>query len=752
MLLPATVFAQVGFHLLGYMGDQSLVPVPSSSAYAISADGKTVVGGSTHGTATESLAYNVFKWTAATGMQANPKDKVGNELILGPGAGVSADGSVVAGDANYGTAGSAYVWDGNNVVLLFPGSKTHSYTRVFHVSPSGNFVIGAAPNSANIYNGFKYGDHTGFLQLLPVLAAGRAEIAFGCSRNAEVIAGSSGASLDDPFPLPVYWDSKGVHRIHLPDIYLGGVAGAVDEAGDLIAGVAMSKTAQDLFIYNVLLDETTIVPGPSNFPIMQVTGMSGDGAIICGLYANPSSPMGNAGFVWSIEVPSRVQDAESFLIDHKAGTNSVPVALYGVSDDGTAFCGIANPDDDTKQQAFVAKVAYALKIASVDYEDNQVVGGFETVQATAALNRPLLFDEQPFEVSVSSSDPAVLAAPSAPLVFKPGQGSIKLNMNTSVVNSDTNVALTYTSEANEIVTTVLVRLRPFENSFRLSKSKAVGGKVLVGTVLLAFPMEEDVVVALASSNTSAATVPPTVTIPTGQTSADFNITTLKVDSTKFVQIEAAAQKKAVFENLELLPPLKLLDVKLADDDIVGGADRMTATVSLNRAVQLPEEDPFQVTLTSSDPSVIPSITSGGFSFSSGTSTRILSVQTFKVSNDKPVDLSFECSENKITKTETVQAVAFENSFTLSPNPVVGGNPVKLTVFLSKALDEDVVVTLAVVGDTAAASVPPSVTIPAGSTSASITVTTRKVTTTPFVQIEAAAQHKAVFETLTIKPK
>src|SRR5262249_44815241 len=76
-------------------GDLGTLPGDTSSgAYAVSAEGSTVVGGSCMGTSDEGATCRAFRWTEATGMMSLGK-LPGDSTSLA--LGVSADGSVVVG-------------------------------------------------------------------------------------------------------------------------------------------------------------------------------------------------------------------------------------------------------------------------------------------------------------------------------------------------------------------------------------------------------------------------------------------------------------------------------------------------------------------------------------------------------------------------------------------------------------------------------------------------------------------------------
>lgn len=88
----------------------------------------------------------------------------------------------------------------------------------------------------------------------------------------------------------------------------------------------------------------------------------------------------------------------------------------------------------------------------------------------------------------------------------------------------------------------------------------------------------------------------------------------------------------------------------------------------------------------------------------------------------------------------------------SPNPVTGGNSVTGTVLLNGKTAVDTTVKLKVTKNAAAiASLPASVTVLAGSSSATFTVVTNAVTTQTVVSVQATANLKSKAGTLTVNP-
>jgi photosystem II stability/assembly factor-like uncharacterized protein len=125
------------------------------------------------------------------------------------------------------------------------------------------------------------------------------------------------------------------------------------------------------------------------------------------------------------------------------------------------------------------------------------------------------------------------------LVIPEGQSSADFTVNTFAVKKSTLVTLrgAYPGPSKYAPFTVLP---PYAiSALSLSPTSVKGGVAVTGTVKMNGPAPSDTVVTLLSSNTLAATVPVSVTIPAGATQATFTVTTLVVKSNKTVTMTAA---------------------------------------------------------------------------------------------------------------------------------------------------------------------------------------------------------------------
>jgi thermitase len=163
-------------------------------------------------------------------------------------------------------------------------------------------------------------------------------------------------------------------------------------------------------------------------------------------------------------------------------------------------------------------------LSSLSLNPSTVVGGNPST-GTVTLTAPA--QSGGFTVQLSSSNPSVASVPSSVTVPQ-GQTSANFTVTTTPVTSQTNVTITASAQGVTRQATLTVTPQPSVTlqSLTISPSSVWGGSNATGTVTLTGPAPAGgAVVQLRSSNTSAATVPSSVTVPAGQTSASFTIRT-----------------------------------------------------------------------------------------------------------------------------------------------------------------------------------------------------------------------------------
>ncbi|MCL6535801.1 MAG: S8 family peptidase [Armatimonadetes bacterium] len=126
--------------------------------------------------------------------------------------------------------------------------------------------------------------------------------------------------------------------------------------------------------------------------------------------------------------------------------------------------------------------------------------------------------------------------------------------------------------------------QPSLNSLSLNPTSVVGGNSSTGTVTLTAPAPSGgFVVNLSSSNTNIATVPSTVTVPAGATSANFTVSTRAVSSATSVTITASAGSVSRTATLTVNPSssnVTLQSLTISPTSVWGGRSA-TGTVTLS---------------------------------------------------------------------------------------------------------------------------------------------------------------------------
>ena len=143
-------------------------------------------------------------------------------------------------------------------------------------------------------------------------------------------------------------------------------------------------------------------------------------------------------------------------------------------------------------------------------------------------------------VGLSSSNPSVASVPSSVTVSS-GQTGVSFTVGTASVTTSTTVTITASAGSSSASATLTVNPVPPTvaalQSVTIRPGSVSGGGTATATATLnvAAPAGGAQVL-LASSNTSAAAVPASVTVPAGATSATFTVTTHSVNSTTTVSI------------------------------------------------------------------------------------------------------------------------------------------------------------------------------------------------------------------------
>lgn len=294
-------------------------------AYAISADGSTVVGISFATTGPSSL-HGAFRWTQETGVELlGPADGMDGTAF-----GVSGDGSVIVG---YGTAG-AFVWS-ESVGVSFPGLYNAK-----DVSADGLVVVGtvysAEPSGAAFWTAT-----TGVAILPGVPEAPHIGEALGISADGSTIVGTAATGDTGQtitFEAAAWLDGSA------PVILGAGPTSSAHAAsadGSVIVGQYFVNNQYRAFRWTQS-DGFQHLPEPTgSVSDMRAFAVSADGSIVVGEARNTVTNE-NEAFVWDAEHGTRR------IKDILAGVGQVDqwslLDAWGISANGRFVAGIGtNP-------------------------------------------------------------------------------------------------------------------------------------------------------------------------------------------------------------------------------------------------------------------------------------------------------------------------------------------------------------------------------------------------------------------------
>ncbi len=281
------------------------------------------------------------------------------------------------------------------------------------------------------------------------------------------------------------------------------------------------------------------------------------------------------------------------------------------------------------------------------------------------------------------------------------------------------------------------------SSLTLNPAGVFGGDSSQGTVVLANAAPSGgAVVGLSSSNAGVATVPASVTVAQGQTSASFTVQTQAVSANTQVTISATYGGGTQQAQLSVSPLLAGVTLNPAS---VSGGQTSQGTVVLAAAAPA---GGIQIGLSSSNTAV--ATVPASVTVAQGQTSASFTVQTQAVSANTQVTISATYGGG--TQQAQLSVSPLLAGVTLNPASVSGGQTSQGTVVLAAAAPAGGIQIGLSSSNTAAATVPASVTVAQGQTSASFTVQTGTVSSSTAVVITASQGSATQQATLTVVPE
>ena len=313
-------------------------------------------------------------------------------------------------------------------------------------------------------------------------------------------------------------------------------------------------------------------------------------------------------------------------------------------------------------------------------------------------------------------------------------------VNTSAVNSATSATITAT--LNGTNQTATLTINPITATFvTLNPTSVIGGNTSTGTVTISSAAGASGTVVNLSSSSTSATVPATVTVASGATTATFTVTTAAVGAVTNATITASLNGTSPTASLTI-NPAALTSVTVSPTSVAGGTSS-TGTVTLNG--QAPTGGTTVTLSSGSTNATVPA----NVIVAAGASTATFTISTVPVATNTSAIITGSVNGTNQTATLTITAATL-TGISVSPNSVTGGTSSTGTVNLSGPAGTGGA-KISIQSSNAAASVPGSVIVPAGSTSATFTITTTPVATASTATITGTLNGANQTATLTVNP-
>lgn len=458
---------------------------------------------------------------------------------------------------------------------------------------------------------------------------------------------------------------------------------------------------------------------------------------------------GNAYVVGYSTSDLEFSQADSVLVRLSPGGNEDWVQRYSPSGTGLALpagvalnsVGAISVVGSTLFEAENSDDVFAIRYQqteafSLDVSPTSVVGGRSAV-GTVTLVAPA--PSTGVSISLRSSNTNAATVPTSVMV-QGGRTSANFGITTRSVTADAEVVITATHAGSNATSTITVR-RQLLSAVSVSPTSIVGGNEATGTVLLLGPAPSGGFTVSLSDNHSRVSVPSELTVPEGQTSAAFPITTQEVTTDASVTISASNSGTTRQASLSVRRPI--LKSVTAPTDAPKNA-QVTGRVALNYSAPT---GGATVALESSNPGV--ATVPASVVVPASRTYVDFPIQTGAVQADASVTITASANGTVRSTNMTVRS-AMLTSLTINLVSVVGGNNAIGTVrsFMA-APTGGLVVNLS--SDHPAASVPASVTIPAGQLAATFPIATNGVAEAATATISAQNDNTIKTAGLSILP-
>ena len=424
------------------------------------------------------------------------------------------------------------------------------------------------------------------------------------------------------------------------------------------------------------------------------------------------------------------------------------------------FTVTAALDRTTLSAPLTVNAAPPVSITSVTFQPATVnggEGGIGRINLAAGPPRPIL-------VTLSDDTPGAVNHPTSVTIFT-NETSSMFAFTTAARSTTANVRLTASfgsATASGVVTvnpSVAVARIPLA-SLTLNPSTVAGGGTSTGTATLETAARPGgVIVQLASYNSQVATVPASITVPENATSATFPIATAATTTTTDVIISGLADNTGWSQTAGLVvtpggppppPPTPAAPTLLAPANAATG---VAQPVTLDWS-DVANAASYEVQVDNSSTIAAPLVANQTVTTSQATLGTLTGGQRvwWRVRGRNSAGTAGAWSSTRSFTTVATAGPPTLSSIAMSPSSVGGGNNSTGTVMLSAAAPTGGVQVTLSSSNTSTATVPTSVTVAGGATSATFATATSVVTSSTPVTVTASYGGTSRTTTLTVVPQ
>lgn len=507
-------------------------------------------------------------------------------------------------------------------------------------------------------------------------------------------------------------------------------------------------------------------------------------------YAGPISDAVHTVRFWSTDIAGNVEAAQTVVVNPAVASLSVGqqrvsggIGLLGsVAIDGPAPVGglTVNLAQSVTLLNLPTSVVIAEGETSVTFEidtspvavDSAVVltasGGGESASTVILVQAPMVSQVQLTPQSVtggSSVSGVVMLGSPAPaggatvalastslnatvptsVVIAAGQYSAPFTVTTRSVAVDSSAVVSATAFGTRVKSTLSI-LGPKIQMLQLPASTITSGVSQLATVILTTAAPTGGKVVVLSSNSTNVSVPASVTVPAGQTTATFLVTSVPVTTQETATVTAVTNGSTATASVTLnVPPATLASISL-NPSTVYGVTTSTGTVTLSYPAPA---SGAVVTLSSS--SVTTATVPINVTVAPGATSAVFTVNSKSVTTTTPKTATITATYASVSATAvlTVNRASTVASISLNPTSVKGGLTSTATVTLTGPAPVGGLVVSTSSSQVAVAGVPASLTVPEGATTAVFTISTLPQTLTKTTTITAKVGTTSKTATLSV---